>query len=169
MRGRTTLMIAHRLSTIKHSTIVAFDKGRVVEKGSHDELLKQDGSLYAKLWNEQCGAKNEEEVDEDLVEEEIAEPFLVETGMNPTPSALTRLEHVLIGLPESDPKKKELQDILDTLEAEARLLFQERRGRQIRQSGIRRTSVAQSKWKRQMTQSATNGGFWTELESLLPE
>lgn len=143
-------MIAHRLSTIKNSTIIAFDKGRVVEKGSHDELLKQDG-LYAKLWNKQCGTKNEEEADDALVEEEIAGPLLVETGMNPTPSAMARLERVVMGLPEFDPKKRELQVILETLEAEARLLAQEQRhGREIRrQSEIQRTSIYQSNLRRQ--------------------
>merc|ERR1719221_819783 len=40
MKGFTTLAIAHRLTTIKDSTrIVVIDKGRVVEEGSHDELL----------------------------------------------------------------------------------------------------------------------------------
>ena len=56
MRGRTTLVIAHRLSTIRDaSKIVAFEEGKVVECGSHDELLKTSGSVYAKLWHKQCG------------------------------------------------------------------------------------------------------------------
>ena len=53
MQGRTTLVIAHRLSTIERADkIVAMEHGRVVEQGSHAELLARDG-LYAKLYRMQ--------------------------------------------------------------------------------------------------------------------
>ena len=52
-RGRTTIVIAHRLSTIvKADEILVLDKGMIVERGTHDELLAK-GGLYAGLWNRQ--------------------------------------------------------------------------------------------------------------------
>jgi subfamily B ATP-binding cassette protein MsbA len=56
MAGRTTLIIAHRLSTIEHADrVVVLERGRVVESGSHDELLGR-GGLYARLHALQFGA-----------------------------------------------------------------------------------------------------------------
>jgi ATP-binding cassette subfamily B protein len=49
--GRTTLMIAHRLSTIMNAdNIIVIDDGRVVESGSHDELMEREGGLYRKYY-----------------------------------------------------------------------------------------------------------------------
>ena len=50
-QGRTTLLIAHRLQTARDATrIVVVDDGRIVEDGSHDELVAA-GGRYAELWD----------------------------------------------------------------------------------------------------------------------
>jgi ATP-binding cassette subfamily B multidrug efflux pump len=52
-RGRTSFVIAHRLSTIRNAgTIVVMDNGRIVEQGSHEELLRRHG-FYYRLYNSQ--------------------------------------------------------------------------------------------------------------------
>ena len=56
MKGRTSIVVAHRLSTIAGlDEIVVLKEGKIVEKGSHHELLKNNGE-YAKLWSRQSGA-----------------------------------------------------------------------------------------------------------------
>lgn len=55
MQGKTTIVIAHRLSTLLHmDRIIVFDKGKIVEDGSHNELLDRNG-LYKTLWDSQIG------------------------------------------------------------------------------------------------------------------
>ena len=55
MQGRTTLVIAHRLSTLSEmDRILVFDKGHVVEDGTHQQLLDRGGH-YAKMWRMQAG------------------------------------------------------------------------------------------------------------------
>lgn len=55
MKNKTALVIAHRLSTIKNlDRIIVLDEGKIVQDGSHQELIKQTG-IYAKLWGHQSG------------------------------------------------------------------------------------------------------------------
>jgi len=54
MQGKTTIIIAHRLSTIKNAdVIVVLDRGRIVQQGSHDELMAKDG-IYRDLYQTQA-------------------------------------------------------------------------------------------------------------------
>jgi ATP-binding cassette, subfamily B, heavy metal transporter len=57
MIGRTSIVIAHRLSTIMNSDIIiVVDEGKIVEAGTHGELLNRKSGLYKKLWNLQAGS-----------------------------------------------------------------------------------------------------------------
>jgi subfamily B ATP-binding cassette protein MsbA len=56
MQGRTTLVIAHRLSTIENADrILVMDHGKIVESGSHQSLLAQNG-YYSKLYHKEFDA-----------------------------------------------------------------------------------------------------------------
>lgn len=56
MRGKTAIVIAHRLSTIKAADrILVFENGKIVEEGSHTQLVRQKGGIYRKLYELQAG------------------------------------------------------------------------------------------------------------------
>jgi len=55
MKDKTVVAIAHRLSTISEmDRILVLDSGKIVEAGSHEDLLEKDG-LYASFWKRQSG------------------------------------------------------------------------------------------------------------------
>ena len=57
MHGRTSIVVAHRLSTISNlDRIVVLENGKIIEQGSHEELLKNSKGQYKKLWSRQSGA-----------------------------------------------------------------------------------------------------------------
>jgi len=61
-RGRTTLVIAHRLATVVNADeIIVLDKGAIIERGSHDELLARRGT-YAAMWSRQYEIRKAEEI-----------------------------------------------------------------------------------------------------------
>jgi ATP-binding cassette, subfamily B, bacterial MsbA len=74
-RDRTVLVIAHRLSTIQNAdNIAVFHQGRVVEQGTHDELLKQKG-LYADLYSMQfSGESKSHSLDQQMKEPQTSMP-----------------------------------------------------------------------------------------------
>jgi ATP-binding cassette subfamily B protein len=70
MRRKTVIVVAHRLSTIAHlDRILVFEHGRIVEQGSHAELLQKKG-MYARLWRAQAGGFLPE--NDDALEEVVA-------------------------------------------------------------------------------------------------
>ncbi len=69
IKGRTTLVIAHRLSTVRNADrIIVLADGKIVESGSHPELLQQNG-LYKRLYEMQFREEEEEDAEEEMARE----------------------------------------------------------------------------------------------------
>jgi ATP-binding cassette subfamily B multidrug efflux pump len=94
MEGKTVIAIAHRLSTIaRMDRLILLDQGRIVEQGSHDELLHLGGH-YATLWQHQSGGflphdivgkETEEELPEDAPLDEMRAEPIAESGTDDAP------------------------------------------------------------------------------------
>jgi ATP-binding cassette subfamily B protein len=64
MEDRTALVVAHRLSTVaRMDQLIVMDRGRILEQGSHEELLRAEG-VYARLWQHQSGGFLDADEDE---------------------------------------------------------------------------------------------------------
>ncbi len=88
-RGRTTVVIAHRLSTVVNADeILVLDKGRVVERGSHETLLAQGGA-YASLWRRQQ-QEQEEAASPGITRKRPSTPLMTRTGGSATTRSSAR-------------------------------------------------------------------------------
>jgi ATP-binding cassette subfamily B protein len=68
MAGRTALVVAHRLSTVaRMDQLVVLDRGEIIEQGTHEELLRREGT-YARLWQHQSGGFLEDDTTDEAEE-----------------------------------------------------------------------------------------------------
>ncbi len=78
MVGRTTFIIAHRIQTVQHADrVIVFDKGYIVQQGTHEELVEDEGGIYRRIFDVQ--ARIEEEVQKEVGSREqgITTQFLI--------------------------------------------------------------------------------------------
>ena len=98
-QGRTTIVIAHRLSTIKTAdNIVVMSEGRIVEQGTHDDLLEREGAYHSLVNAQRIGDQNqrsaEEDEEADLVGDELSK---IATSKSRQASAAPEDEKLALG------------------------------------------------------------------------
>ncbi len=97
-QGRTTIVIAHRLSTIKTAdNIVVMSRGRIVEQGSHDELLEKKSAYYNLVEAQQISAANEEKKLEENTELAEDEEELEKSSSTEKVVSRQKLERIATG------------------------------------------------------------------------
>jgi len=77
MQNRTTFIIAHRIQSVMDADLIlVLDKGRIIQTGSHEELLAQDG-IYRQIYDIQT--RIEDELGREISRADVSEPALAET------------------------------------------------------------------------------------------
>ncbi|XP_058153055.1 ATP-dependent translocase ABCB1 isoform X2 [Dasypus novemcinctus] len=111
-RGRTTIVVAHRLSTVRNADVIAgFEDGVIVEKGTHDELMREEG-IYFKLVKMQMGG-NEIEL-ESAAGESKDESDALEMPPKDSRSSLRRRSTLKsTGAPQAQHRKLSNKEALD--------------------------------------------------------
>jgi ABC-type microcin C transport system duplicated ATPase subunit YejF len=85
--GRTTIVIAHRLTTIRNAhRIYVLDQGGVIEQGTHETLMAQEGSRYREMVKAQETGRIENDIDGIMGEAQIEEKDRTQTGTYTYPS-----------------------------------------------------------------------------------
>ncbi|KAM6152196.1 ATP-dependent translocase ABCB1-like [Erethizon dorsatum] len=109
--GRTTIVIAHRLSTVRNADVIAgFDDGVIVEKGTHDELMKEKG-IYYKLVTMQT-VESGDELENDVCESE-SESDALAMSLKASGSSLKRSTRKSTSGPQGQDRKLSTKEALD--------------------------------------------------------
>lgn len=118
LQGRTSLTIAHRLSTIVNSErIVVLDNGRVVENGSHVDLINKNG-LYKSMWMQQIktdeeARKAEQEAEIPKVDATTADAPQVEPDLLPKETAAPKADSLKVDAPEVEASNVDPPKVVD--------------------------------------------------------